>query len=54
MYVCVTSFLDHVALSLQLLDKGNIIAVSVRVVELACIWFTSLHSFSHIARELRV
>ena len=39
MYVCVTSFLDHVALSLRLLGKDCILAVSVRVVELAHIWF---------------
>ena len=54
MYVCVTSFLDHVALSLRLLDEDGILAVSVRVVELAHIWFASLHSLSHIARTVRV
>ncbi len=54
MYVCVTSFLDHVALSLRLLWKDGILAVSVRVVELAHIWLMALQANAHIARTVRV
>ncbi len=50
MYVCVTSFLDHVALSLRLLGKDGILAVFVWVVELARMRLRVLQAHAHIWR----